>query len=62
MFDGITNVWYATSIETSESVEHSARKALNATGEPQGVHRHGPDHHCVRGGGCYVLRRPKDEQ
>lgn len=61
MFDGITNLWWGIGTANADAVDSSARKAFDATGEPQGVHRHGKDEHCVRGGGCYVLRFPETD-
>lgn len=55
MFDDITNHWWGNGSNDDETAR-SAKMALDATGEPQGVHRHAAGAACVRGGGCYVLR------
>lgn len=58
MFEGVTAVWYCRGNDSE--IDAGAAKALRSSGDPQAVHRHGPDEACVRGGGCYVLR-PKEE-
>jgi hypothetical protein len=57
MFDGITAHWWGIGTANRDEIDRGARLALDATGEPQAVHRHSPDEPCVRGGGCYVLRK-----
>lgn len=58
MFDGVTDTWWGNGAN-NDAIDLSATKALHASGNPQGVHRHGRETRCVRGGGCYVLRLPE---
>lgn len=58
IFDGVTDLWWSPiSDKITEDMDRAAKRALNATGLPQGVHGHAADQPCKRGL-CYVLRIP----